>query len=120
MDLKKNIFLSLNNIDGNPDGMTVDKKGNLWVAMWGSGKVCCFDKEANLKLILQLPVSKVTSCAFGGSELNDLYITTASVGLNDIEVERQPHAGKLFRFSTQEQGYASNCYKSKNAINLYH
>ncbi len=117
---KKNIFLSLNNIDGNPDGMTVDKKGNLWVAMWGSGKVCCFDKEANLKLILQLPVSKVTSCAFGGSELNDLYITTASVGLNDIEVERQPHAGKLFRFSTQEQGYASNCYKSKNAINLYH
>ncbi len=118
--IQKKIFLSMNNIDGNPDGMTVDKNGNLWVAMWGSGKVCCFDKEAKLKLILQLPVSKVTSCTFGGSEFNELYITTASVGLNDIEAERQPHAGKLFSFTTQEQGYASNCYRSDNTISMYH
>jgi sugar lactone lactonase YvrE len=117
---QKKIFLSLNDVDGNPDGMVVDKSGNLWVAMWGSGKVCCFDKNSNLKLILQLPVSKVTSCAFGGSNLNELYITTASVGLNDIEAERQPHAGKLFKFITQEQGYASNCYRSENTLNLYH
>ena len=118
--IRKNVFLSMNNIDGNPDGMTVDKNGNLWVAMWGSGKVCCFDKDSNLILILQLPVSKVTSCAFGGSDLNELFITTASVGLNDIESERQPHAGKLFKFITQEQGYASNCYRSENKTNLYH
>ena len=118
--IQKKIFLSMNNIDGNPDGMTVDKNGNLWVAMWGSGKVCCFDKESNLKMILQLPVSKVTSCAFGGTDLNELFITTASVGLNDIESERQPHAGKLFKFTTQEQGYASNCYRSEFNSNLYH
>ena len=117
---QKKIFLSLNNVDGNPDGMAVDRNGNLWVAMWGSGKVCCFDKSSNLKLILQLPVSKVTSCAFGGSNLNELYITTASIGLNDIEAERQPHAGKIFKFITQEQGYASNCYRSENISNLYH
>ena len=117
---QKKIFLSLNNVDGNPDGMAVDKSGNLWVAMWGSGKVCCFDKNSNLKLILQLPVSKVTSCTFGGTNLNELYITTASVGLNDIEAERQPHAGKLFKFITQEQGYASNCYRSENTVNLCH
>ena len=117
---QKKIFLSLNNVDGNPDCMAVDKSGNLWVAMWGSGKVCCFDKNSNLKLILQLPVSKVTSCTFGGTNLNELYITTASVGLNDIEAERQPHAGKLFKFITQEQGYASNCYRSENTVNLYH
>ena len=116
----KSVFLSMNKIDGNPDGMTVDKKGNLWVAMWGSGKVCCFDKDGNLKIILQLPVSKVTSCTFGGYDLNELFITTASVGLNDIESERQPHAGKLFKFSTQEQGYAANCYRSENSRNLYH
>jgi sugar lactone lactonase YvrE len=46
---QKKIFLSLNDVDGNPDGMVVDKSGNLWVAMWGSGKVCCFDKNSNLK-----------------------------------------------------------------------
>jgi sugar lactone lactonase YvrE len=45
---QKKIFLSLNDVDGNPDGMVVDKSGNLWVAMWGSGKVCCFDKNSNL------------------------------------------------------------------------
>ena len=118
--IQKKVFLSMNNVDGNPDGMAVDKKGNLWVAMWGSGKVCCFDIEGNIKLIVQLPVSKVTSCAFGGADLNELYITTASVGLNDIELERQPHAGKLFKLTTQEQGYASNCYRSDYSANLYH
>ena len=118
--IKKKVFLSMSNIDGNPDGMTVDKSGNLWVAMWGSGKVCCFNKHGSLTLILQLPVSKVTSCVFGGPDLNELYITTASVGLNDIELERQPHAGKLFKFITQEEGYASNCFRSENSTNLYH
>ena len=118
--IQKQVFLSMNNVDGNPDGMAVDKNGNLWVAMWGSGKVCCFDAEGNIKLIVQLPVSKVTSCTFGGTDLNELYITTASVGLNDIELERQPHAGKLFKLITQEQGYASNCYRSDNSTNLYH
>ena len=50
----------------------------------------------------------------------NFYITTASVGLNDIELERQPHAGKLFKLITQEQGYASNCYRSDHSTNLYH
>ena len=79
-----------------------------------------FDKKGVLKLILQLPVSKVTSCTFGGKNFNELFITTASVGLNDIEAERQPHAGKLFKFVTQEEGYASNCYRSENITDLYH
>jgi len=118
--IQKKVFLSMNDIDGNPDGMTVDKNGNLWVAMWGSGKVCCFDKEGHLSLILQLPVSKVTSCTFGGKDLSTLFITTASVGLNDIEIERQPHAGKLFCFHTQEEGYAANCYRSDISSDLYH
>ncbi len=110
----------MNNNHRNTHVMTYDKNGNLWVAMWGSGKVCCFDKNGALKLILQLPVSKVTSCTFGGKNFNELFITTASVGLNDIEAERQPHAGKLFKFVTQEEGYASNCYRSENITDLYH
>ena len=108
----KKIFLSFSLADGNPDGMTIDKNGNLWVAMWGTGKVCCFNREAELKLILQLPVSKVTSCTFGGAEMNILYITTASIGLNDVEYERQPHAGKIFSYQTTEVGYSANCFQS--------
>ena len=108
----KKIFLSFTLSDGNPDGMTIDKNGNLWVAMWGTGKVCCFNKNAELKLILQLPVSKVTSCTFGGNDMNILYITTASIGLNEVEYERQPHAGKIFSYQTAEIGYGENCFKS--------
>ncbi len=108
----KKIFLSFTLSDGNPDGMTIDKNGNLWVAMWGTGKVCCFNKNAELKLILQLPVSKVTSCTFGGNDMNILYITTASIGLNEVEYERQPHAGKIFSYQTTEIGYGENCFQS--------
>ena len=108
----KKIFLSFTLSDGNPDGMTIDKNGNLWVAMWGTGKVCCFNKNAELKLILQLPVSKVTSCTFGGDDMSILYITTASIGLNEVEYERQPHAGKIFAYQTTEIGYGENCFQS--------
>ena len=107
----KKIFLSFSLADGNPDGMTIDKKGNLWVAMWGTGKVCCFDKNAQLILIIQLPVSKVTSCTFGVLDLSTLYITTASVGLNEVEYERQPHAGRVFTYQTKEEGYGANCFQ---------
>jgi len=114
----KKIFLSFSLTDGNPDGMTIDKGGNLWVAMWGTGKVCCFNKDAQLKLILQLPVSKVTSCTFGGLDLNTLYITTASIGLNEVEYERQPHAGKIFTYQTKEEGYRDNCFQLESSRGL--
>ena len=114
----KKIFLSFSFTDGNPDGMTIDKNGNLWVAMWGAGKVCCFNKDAQLKLILQLPVSKVTSCTFGGSNLSTLYITTASIGLDEIEHERQPHAGKIFIYETKEEGYGANCFQLESSNRL--
>jgi len=78
--------------DGWPDGMTIDSDGNLWVAHWAGWKVTQWDpKTGNLLRTIKIPVSKVTSVAFGGPELTDLYVTTASKGVDPAP------AGALFR-----------------------
>lgn len=84
-------------VKGYPDGMTLDNEGNLWVCRWAGFGVTCFEpKTAAILHELELPVANVTACAFGGPELQDLYITTASKGLSDEEKAAQPLAGRLF------------------------
>ena len=83
--------------EGIPDGMTIDAEGNLWVALWGGGKVVCHDAENGARLTeIELPVSQVTSCTFGGAELDVLYVTSARVGLDAQALKEQPLAGATF------------------------
>lgn len=79
---------------GHPDGCTIDSEGMLWIAFWRGARVCRFD-PANGKLLhtIMLPCTCITSVAFGGERLNDLYITTAN---NKVDVEKEPQAGSLF------------------------
>ena len=89
---------------GIPDGMTLDAEGYLWVAFWGSSRVRRFDPEGRLDREITLPVTQVTSCAFGGPDLRDLYITSGARGLDAEALEREPHAGGLFRARPGVQG----------------
>ncbi|MDE2991077.1 MAG: SMP-30/gluconolactonase/LRE family protein [Chloroflexota bacterium] len=89
---------------GTPDGMTLDAEGYLWVAFWGSSRVRRFDPEGRLDREITLPVTQVTSCAFGGPDLRDLYITSGARGLDAEALEREPHAGGLFRARPGVQG----------------
>jgi sugar lactone lactonase YvrE len=83
---------------GYPDGMTIDSEGMLWVALWQGGKVSRWDPvQGRLLQTVDLPASNVTSCAFGGEHLDQLYITTARIALGDEQLEKQPLAGGLFR-----------------------
>lgn len=77
---------------GRPDGMTVDDEGHLWVALFGGGEVRRYTPEGKLDAVVPLPASQVTNCAFGGPDLDELYITTAARGRDD-----EPRAGGLFR-----------------------
>lgn len=83
--------------NGIPDGMTIDAEGKLWIALWNGNKVIRFDPIVKETIgEIQLPVSKITSCTFGGKSFNDMYITTAKIGLNDEDLKNQPLAGSTF------------------------
>jgi sugar lactone lactonase YvrE len=82
-----------------PDGLTVDAEGYVWVADNGGGALRRYAPSGVLDAVLPLPVSKPTSCAFGGDGLRELFITTARRGLSDAELEAQPLAGRLLRFT---------------------
>lgn len=92
--------------EGNPDGMTIDANGNLWIGLWGGSAVACYDPRTGEKLAsIPVPASKVTACAFGGDDLKDLYITTARVGS-----ETEPLAGRLFRIRLDVAGIPAFAY----------
>lgn len=74
---------------GMPDGMALDAEGCLWVALWEGAAVHRYTPTGDLDRVVELPVSNVTSCTFGGTGLEDLYITTASSGLSDEQIGPQ-------------------------------
>ncbi len=79
-----------------PDGLTVDDEGCIWVALWDGGEVRRYDPSGLLLATVPLPVDRPTSCAFGGSNQETLFVTTARVGLSPSALQRQPDAGRLF------------------------
>jgi len=90
---------------GWPDGMTSDMQGNLWIAMWGGAQVTKWDPNTG-KLLEQIPVPamNVSSCIFGGKNLNELYITSARKGLDEAALTRYPLTGGVFRLQTKVEG----------------
>jgi sugar lactone lactonase YvrE len=83
------------------DGMTIDEDDNLYIAIWGGGAVYKIDplKKRLLQKITLPGVKNVTSCAFGGENLSDLYITSSSLGTNPKD---EPNAGALFRVALKD------------------
>ncbi len=82
---------------GYPDGMTIDAEGMLWIAHWDGWQITRWNPNTGKKLFsIPLPVARVTSCAFGGDNMDDLYITTARKELTEEQLKDQPLAGSLF------------------------
>jgi sugar lactone lactonase YvrE len=80
-----------------PDGLTVDDRGDIWVALWGGGALRCYSPDGSLLTTVPVPVDRPTSCAFGGPDRATLFITTARHGLDKAALARQPDAGRVFR-----------------------
>jgi sugar lactone lactonase YvrE len=89
---------------GLPDGMCLDAAGAMWIAFWGGGAIRRFLPDGSLDAVVRLPVSLVTSCAFGGADGTDLYVTSATEGLEPGERRAQPLAGGVFRLRPDVPG----------------
>jgi sugar lactone lactonase YvrE len=91
---------------GLPDGMTIDEEGMLWVAQWDGFCVCRWNPATGeLLQKIDVPVPQVTSCTFGGINLDVLFITTARVGLSEETLLKYPESGHLFSANVKVKGH---------------
>lgn len=97
---------------GVPDGMCIDNEGKIWVACFGASRVHRFDPVTGKTLqTLEFPCTNITSCCFGGKDLDELYVTSSQYNLNP-EQGPQPLAGSLFKVTgLGVKGRAPNLYK---------
>jgi sugar lactone lactonase YvrE len=103
----RRIFVDLTGESFYPDGMAIDTQGNIWSAMWDGWCVICFNPQGEEISRIQLPIQRPTSCSFGGEDLRTLYITSASVGLSEEEIEKSFYSGDLFAVETNVVGLAT-------------
>jgi sugar lactone lactonase YvrE len=104
---QRRAFADLSRVDGIPDGLTVDLDGCVWVAMWGGGALRRFTPDGQQDAVIPVPVTRPTSCAFGGPDLTDLFVTTASIDLTDEQLAAEPLAGRLLRLRPGPSGLPS-------------
>lgn len=91
------VFLDTTDESGVPDGLTVDEEGHIWTARWDGSAILRYTPDGRQVDRFEFPVTKVTSMAFGGSDYEDLYVTTAGDGPEwDGPAER---AGELFHLA---------------------
>jgi D-xylonolactonase len=95
--------------EGLPDGLTVDAEGCVWCAHWDGARVTRFSPRGERLAVIHAPVPRVTSVAFGGSDLKTLFFTSARYGLTQHQLELAPKSGALFSASPGVQGIAATC-----------
>lgn len=92
---RRRTLIAFTRRDGMPDGLCVDSSGDLWVAMWGASRVLRISPLGEIRAVLPMPVRQPSSCAFGGRELDVLYVTSAREGLG-LAAGRDAPDGSVF------------------------
>lgn len=93
-----------------PDGAVVDAQGYLWSAHWGAGRVVRYAPDGVVDRVLEVPASQPTCVAFGGPQLDLLFVTSARDGLTPEELARQPSAGDVFVYKMGCTGLAETYF----------
>jgi len=97
--------------EGIPDGLAVDVQGCIWSARWGGWKVVRYDPQGTIIDELLMPVEFPTSCAFGGAQLDELYITSAWTEVIPENRVMQPQAGDLFKVKVVVPGFPEPLFR---------
>ena len=100
----RRIFSSILSDEGQPDGLIVDAEGFIWNGHQGGWKLTRYDPDGKIERQIRFPVENVISFAFGGKDLDELFVTTASWGFDEEKRKQQPWAGDLFILKTDVMG----------------
>ncbi|MEV7422492.1 SMP-30/gluconolactonase/LRE family protein [Streptomyces sp. NPDC091212] len=86
-------WVTIDPADGAPDGITLDARGGVWVALWGGSAVRRYAEDGTLDEVVEVDARQVSACAFGGDDYGRLFITTSRQDIPDGE---DPAAGAVF------------------------
>jgi sugar lactone lactonase YvrE len=102
--INRRTFIETSEEIGTPDGMAVDREGYIWSACWDGAKIARYTPSGTVDRIIPVPALRPTSCVFGGPNLDELYITSASTGLNEEQLKEYPLSGDIFRLKVDVTG----------------
>lgn len=94
---RRRVLITLPEEEGYPDGLVVDEQGFLWSGHWQGFRMTRYDPDGKKERIVEVPVPTATCMAFGGKDLDELFVTTGKKGLSEEQVRNFPQAGDLFR-----------------------
>ena len=112
--INKKIFKKFSIQDGVPDGMTLDKNNNLWVAHFHGACISVFNSRAKLVHKINFPAKNITNCTFGGQNNSELFVTTATKGMSKAEMRKFSYSGYLFSVKTNTKGILQKKFVMKN------
>ena len=102
--IQKKVFVKFKNKEGSPDGMTLDKKNNLWTCHFGGACISVFNKTGKKIHKIDLPAKNITNCTFGGLNNSELFVSSAKKSLNKKDLRQFKLSGSLFRIKTNVNG----------------
>ena len=112
--VSKKIFKKLSSEEGVPDGMTLDKNKNLWLAHFHGACISVFNKKAKLIHRIQFPAKNITNCTFGGPKNSELFVTSARKGMTKGDIRKFSYSGCLFSVKTNTKGFLQKKFVFKN------
>lgn len=90
------LFAEVPAADGMPDGLIVDAEGFLWSAHWAGWRITRYSPDGKVDRVIPMPFATATCMGFGGPSLDDLYITSATLGLSPDDLAKSQAPGGLF------------------------
>jgi len=90
--------------DGTPDGLCVDSEGFVWSAHWNGWRITRYDPDGRIDRVIRMPVPLVTSLAFGGETLGQMFVTTARLEMTEEQLKESPLSGGLFQIDPGVSG----------------
>jgi len=109
--IKKTKFIKFSKKDGSPDGMTIDSKKNIWICHFGGACITVYNLKGKRIYKIQLPAKNITNCTFGGTNKNEIFVTSALKGLKKNEIKKFNLSGSLFNIKTNIKGLVSKPFK---------